>query len=82
LNIFASISLVLLRKLSRSTGFLNRDDLRKSPSEEEGTSPFGEEGGTKEESRDGRPPSGDENGRPPSGSENGRDLPPFGDEKG
>jgi hypothetical protein len=72
--------LVLLRRLSRSTGFLNLDDLRKAPSGgEKGGSPFGDDVG--------RAPSGEENDLPPSGDDNGRfivrrDLPPSGDENG
>jgi hypothetical protein len=65
--------LVLLRRLSLSTGFLNLDDLRNAPSgEEEGRFPFGDEVGEEEEEEDGRPPSGQKNGRPPSGEDEGR----------
>jgi hypothetical protein len=38
-NIFESMFLVLLRRLSLSTGFLNLDDLRKSPFGEDGSRP-------------------------------------------
>jgi len=49
-------------RLSRPTGFLNRDDLQKSPSEAEGRSPFGNKVG-----EDDLSPSGEEKGRAPSG---------------
>jgi hypothetical protein len=54
---------VLLRKVSLSTGFRRRDDLRKAPSEEEegGISPFGDDVGEEVEKRE-WPPSGEENG--------------------
>jgi hypothetical protein len=53
--------LVSLRRLSLSTGFLNLDDLRKSP--------FGEDGS--------RPPSGEDGrgSRPPSGADGSVEAP-------
>ena len=48
-NILESIVLVELRRLSRSTGFLSLDDLRKSPSGAvDGCAPFGDEEGEDE----------------------------------
>jgi hypothetical protein len=65
--------LVLLRRLSRSTGFHNRDDLRKPPSgEEEGRPPFGDKVGNEVEVEVDPVPSGEEKGRPPFGEEKGR----------
>lgn len=73
-NILGSSSLVLLRRVSRSTGLRNLDDLRRSPSindegrppSDGGMPPFGEEIGTEEA------PSNNEGGLPPSGEEKGR----------
>jgi hypothetical protein len=41
--------LVLLRRLSLSTGILSRDDLRNAPSGEEDPAPFGDDVGEEEE---------------------------------
>jgi hypothetical protein len=74
-NNFGSISLVLLRRFRRSTGFLSRDDLRKPPSGDKDESPFGEEEGKSllgVEDCEGETPFASEKGRPPSGEDRGQ----------
>ena len=65
-NNFGSTSLVVLSRFKRSTGLLDLDDRRRSPSADE----------------EGRPPLADKEGWPPFGDENGSEEAPSAEDVG